>query len=383
MNAIKLFSFLSIIWALLISNPVKADTIPKQIHVIKLDTIKSFLSHLSQNNPITIPLEKDIIDEIKRHIRHRVKYYNNRKMRFRYYFAMFEHFLSEANLPTMLKYVPVVESMLKPKAVSRAGATGLWQFMYSTGLKNNLNYNSYVDDRMDPVKSTIAATKYLTKLYGYYNDWALALAAYNAGPGNVRKAIKKSGGKVNFWKIRKYLPKETNNYVPKFIATMYLIEFSKEYGIENLNDKRLYRDITTMPVKEMVDLNSISNFLQIPVDTVKFYNPAFKHDIIPFEKDKENLLTLPKKNIEQLKNSEKDFYIFSKKQFELREGALPDFYTMNSRTTYKVRSGDYLGKIAKKFGVKISDLRKWNNFKSDIIYVNQKIVVYPKKIPVN
>ena len=140
MNAIKLFSFLSIIWALLISNPVKADTIPEQIHVIKLDTIKSFLSHLSQNNPITIPLEKDIINEIKRHIRHRVKYYNNRKMTFRYYFAMFEHFLSEANLPTMLKYVPVVESMLKPKAVSRAGATGLWQFMYSTGLKNNLNY---------------------------------------------------------------------------------------------------------------------------------------------------------------------------------------------------------------------------------------------------
>ena len=172
---------------LLISNTVKADTIPKQIHVIKVDTIKSFLSHLSQNNPITIPLEKDIIDEIKRHIRHRVKYYNNRKMTFRYYFAMFEHFLSEANLPTMLKYVPVVESMLKPKAVSRAGATGLWQFMYSTGLKNNLNYNSYVDDRMDPVKSTIAATKYLNKLYGYYNDWSLALAAYNAGPGNVRK----------------------------------------------------------------------------------------------------------------------------------------------------------------------------------------------------
>ena len=116
------------------------------------------------------------------------------------------------------------------------------------------------------------------------------------------------------------------------------------------------------------------------MDTVKFYNPAFKHDIIPFEKDKENLLTLPKKNIEQLKNSEKDFYIFSKKQFELREGPLPDFYTMNSRTTYKVRSGDYLGKIARRFGVKVKDIKRWNNMRGTNLRVGQRLFIYPRRI---
>ncbi len=197
---------------------------------------------------------------------------------------MYEKYLNQYEIPLELKYLSIVESALNPTAKSQCGASGLWQFMYGTGRVYNLEINSYVDERFDPEKETIAACKYLKDLYSIYNDWSLAIAAYNCGPGNVNKAIRKSG-KKDFWDIREYLPKETQNYVPAFIAASYIMTYNKEHNMSIANIKFLYDDLDFITVNKKTSLSNIAYLLGIPLPELKYLNPKYFMGVVPGNND--------------------------------------------------------------------------------------------------
>jgi len=201
----------------------------------------------------------------------------------KFYFPMFEATLDKYDVPLEMKYLALVESALNPRAKSRAGATGLWQFMYSTGKMYDLDVSSYVDERMDPVASTEAAAQYLKRLYLMFNDWDLALAAYNSGPGNVSKAIRRSGGETNYWKLRRYLPRETAGYVPSFQAMLYMYEYAEEHGFEPQRPKATYYGTDTIRVKKKITLDQIAEVTQTEKEFIEFLNPSYKLGIVPFE----------------------------------------------------------------------------------------------------
>ena len=190
------------------------------------DTIKNRLARLDAKTPIDIYFTPEVEKRIKEYLKEMLGFYKDNIEKINYYLPLFEEHLQNNQIPTEIKYLPIIESRLDPTAVSKVGATGLWQFMFYTALENGLKMNSYVDERMDPLKSTIAATKYLQKLYKIHSDWNLDLASYNAGPRTISRAKKRSGGLTNYWNIRPFLPRETANYIPSFIATMYILELS-------------------------------------------------------------------------------------------------------------------------------------------------------------
>ena len=191
-----------------------------------------------------------------------------------YYFPMFEKELDNHNIPLEIKYLAIVESALKPRAKSRVGATGLWQFMFATGKQFGLNVSSYVDERSDPIKSTEAACKYLASLYRIYGDWDLALAAYNSGPGNVTKAIRRSGGYKNYWNIRRHLPRETAGYLPAFLATTYIFEYAEEHGFQPNKHEITYIETDTIRVKKMISLDQVAEVTGIKIEELQFLNPS-------------------------------------------------------------------------------------------------------------
>ena len=271
---------------------------------------------------------------------------------------------------------------MNPKAKSPVGASGLWQFMFSTSKMYGLEVNSYIDERFDPVKSTKAAAKYLNKLYDIFGDWSLALAAYNSGPGNVTKAMRRSGGYRNYWNIRPFLPKETANYIPAFFATLYIFEFADQHGFHNKPAPFSIIETDTVLVKEMLHFNHLVDALNIEKEILEFLNPSYKLNIVPYIKGKRKTLRLPKPTLGKFLANEDKIYAFSKNQFDKREKPLPKFYKMNSRIRYSVKSGDYLGKIAKKFKVKIKDIRKWNSLKNDLINVGDRLIIYTKSTDV-
>jgi membrane-bound lytic murein transglycosylase D len=278
-----------------------------------------------------------------------------------------------------MKYLAIVESALDTKAKSYVGATGLWQFMYTTGLQYNLKVSSYVDERQNPVRATEAACKYLSDLYKIFQDWDLVLAAYNSGPGNVLKAIKRSGGHKNYWNIRPYLPTETANYVPAFYATMYLFEYQNEHNL--IPEKPLIRhfETDTIQVKQLVTFEQIAAKTNLNFEMIQFLNPSYKLEIIPFIEGKNYALRLPRKNTLRFIENEKNIYELANTEAANREKPLPKYFELGKRIRYKVRSGDYLGKIANKFGVRVSDLKKWNRLKSTSLKIGQRLTVYPKR----
>ena len=198
---------------------------------LSTDVLKERLTHLNSKTPFNVAYNPSLERIIKSYLKHRSNSLANLMEKAQYYFPMFEEHLDKYDLPLEIKYLAIVESALKPRARSRVGASGLWQFMYYTGKQFKLDVNSYVDERYDPLRATEAACKYLTNLYGIFGDWDLALAAYNSGPGNVSKAIRRSGGNKNYWNIRHYLPRETAGYLPAFYATYYILEYAKEHNI--------------------------------------------------------------------------------------------------------------------------------------------------------
>ncbi|MFM7016190.1 MAG: transglycosylase SLT domain-containing protein [Bacteroidota bacterium] len=212
------------------------------------------------------------------------------------YFPMYEEILDKEGLPLEFKYLSIIESALNPVAVSRVGATGLWQFMYSTGIIYDLKVNSFTDDRRDPVKSTYAACKYFKDMYSIYGDWLLVIASYNCGAGNVNKAIKRSGGKKNFWEIMQYLPAETRSYVPAFIAVAYVMNYSREHNLYPITPAYSYFQVDTINVTKQVNFNVLASQIDLPLDVISFLNPIYKKNYIP-DTEESYTLRLPTNKI--------------------------------------------------------------------------------------
>ena len=361
----------------------KKNNLKDSISSFNTDTIKARLIGLNKKTPIDISYTPELEDLIKKYLKNRKKFFNENAKLINYYFPIFEKALQNNKAPLELKYLPIVESRLNPRAISKAGATGLWQFMYAAAKENGLELNSYIDERMDPAKSSEAAAKYLLKLKESYNDWTLAIAAYNAGPRTISKAIIRSGGYKNFWNIRGFLPYETARYVPSFIATMYVLEYANEHGIALYKEGATKNKTDTIHVKEQIAFSHIARFLEIPLDTIEFLNPSYIHKIIPKINNKTQAITLPENYTLLYAAREKELYDYAEKEFESTEKPLPDLYSINSKIIYKIKYGEYLGSISKKFGVKIADIMRWNNLSSDKIKENQRLIIFPKRIPKN
>ena len=340
--------------------------------------LKERLADLDSKSPFNIEYNPQLEQIIKTYLKKRKPVFSVLMERARYYFPMFEEHLDKYNIPLELKYLAIVESALKPTARSRVGATGLWQFMYQTGKQYNLHVSSYVDERSDPLRATEAACKYLSFLHGLYNDWDLALAAYNSGPGNVNKAIRRSGGSTNYWNIRHNLPRETAGYVPAFYATMYIFKYANEHNIKARENTLTRFETDTVQIKRQITFDQIHETLNVDIEILKFLNPQYKLNIIPFVKDKNYVLTLPINAVGNFVSNEKQIYAYVDVQEEKREKTLPKYVEINSQITYRVRSGDFLGKIANKYRVSVSNLKRWNNLKSNNLRVGQRLRIYTR-----
>lgn len=358
------------------------DIIGNTTTLLTTDLLKKRLSDLDVKTPFHLAYNPALEKVINSYLKYRKKYYPALMAKAKYYFPMFEQYLDQYDVPLEMKYLAIVESALRPDARSRVGATGLWQFMYGTGVQFNLKVNSYVDERQDPVKSTVAACKYLSQLYKIFGDWDLALAAYNSGPGNVSKAIKRSGGYKNYWNIRPFLPRETASYVPAFYATMYIFEYAEEHHIYPEPPKIFHFETDTIRVKRTISFDQVSEKTKIDTELLSFLNPAYKLDIIPYVKDKNYAVRLPRKSVVNFLDKEKEIYTLANEDEAKREKPLPKYFKMDKRIRYKVRSGDYLGKIANKFGVRVRDIKRWNGLRNHRLKIGQRLSIYPKKLAI-
>ncbi len=342
--------------------------------------LKQRLKTLDAKTPFHIEYNPHLENIIKTYLKRRKTAFSNLMDRARFFFPLFEEQLDKYDIPLEVKYLAIVESALKPRARSRVGATGLWQFMYQTGKQFNLNVSSYVDERSDPYRATEAACKYLSTLYGIFGDWDLALAAYNSGPGNVSKAIRRAGGKTNYWNIRHLLPRETAGYVPAFYATLYIFEYAKEHNIKAKASSLAYFETDTVQVKRQLTFEQLYETLNVDIEVLQFLNPQYKLDIIPFIKNRNYTLTLPVKDIGSFLSNEKQIYAYADAEDAKREKPLPKYFEMNQRIRYKVRNGDYLGKIANRYGVSVNSIKRWNNMRSTNIRIGQRLIIYPRKL---
>ena len=294
------------------------------------------------------------------------------------YFPLFEEQLDRYNMPLELKYLAIVESALNPVAKSPVGASGLWQFMYGTGKAYNLNVSSVVDDRRDPLKATIAACQHMTDLYRMYDDWLLVLAAYNSGAGNVNKAIRRSGGKRNFWQIRPFLPLETRGYVPAFIAVTYVMSYAAEHNLRAVQPRFNHYEIDTVMVKDVLTFSQISARLNIPFEEIQFLNPAYKNGVIPATSGNAYVLRLQKKNVPDFVNNEAQLYAFRAQSESEKDQLLSMMKTVTQAEYHKVKKGETLAGVAKKYHCSTSSLKKWNRLKSTKLKVGQRIIVRPE-----
>jgi membrane-bound lytic murein transglycosylase D len=292
------------------------------------------------------------------------------------YFPIFEEVLDKYDMPLELKYLAVVESALNPTATSRAGAKGLWQFMFGTGKLYGLTQNSLVDDRFDPYKATDAAARHLKDLYEIYGTWELALAAYNSGPGNVNRAIRRAGGVKDYWAVWKYLPSETRGYVPAFIAVNYVFNYAAEHNIYPVDPGILYYGIDSISVYDALSFDQISEFLKTDMDDLTFLNPAYKEGVIPATKEQPYVLRLPREKMGYFIENEDSLYSFKTSKGIEKEQLMSKIKKSNERTVHVVRKGDNLGAIAKKYHTSVSMLRSWNGLRNNNIWPGQKLIVY-------
>lgn len=348
------------------------------IHKVNTEVLKQRLAVLNEKTPFNISYNSSLESVINLFLTRKRQLIENMLVASQFYFPLFESHLDAQNIPLELKYLAIVESALNPKARSRVGATGLWQFMYTTGKMYDLEVSSYVDERSDPIASTEAAGKYLKKLYGIFNDWDLALAAYNSGPGNVNKAIRRSGGYTNYWNIRRILPRETAGYLPAFLATMYLFEYAEEHGFERPELTRPYFVTDTVRVKATITFDQISKLVHVPVEDLEVLNPSYKLNIIPFVEGKNYVLRLPKHAIGPFVSNEAAIYAHVTEELKAREKPLPELTNTQNQIRYRVKNGDFLGKIANKYRVRVSDIKRWNGLRSNNLRIGQRLTIYPR-----
>jgi membrane-bound lytic murein transglycosylase D len=336
---------------------------------------------INQKTPFQIAYNPILEREIAKYLRGDATLIRRMLQVSAFYFPLFEQILDENDLPLELKYLAIVESALDPKARSYVGAKGLWQFMYSTGKSFGLDVNNYVDDRSDPLKSTKAAAAYLKQLYQIFDNWDLALAAYNSGPGNVSKAIRRSGGHTNYWNIRPYLPKETADYVPRFYAILYLFEHAKKHGLSAESLERTYLETDTIHIKRSITFDHIAEELPITKDQLAVLNPSYRMATIPYVKGKDYALRLPKALIGDFISAEGEVYALAKKQEDASEKPLAALVSGPERLRYRVKSGDALSIIADRYGVSVKQIRSWNNLSGNVIRVGQRLTIYPRRYP--
>lgn len=383
-----------------LSTFIKGVNLDEKVDYPELSTelLKARLKEMDARSPFNIEYNPGLENLIKSFLKNRKKSFERQMAVSEYYFPVFEEALARKNVPLEIKYLAIVESALNPKAVSRVGATGLWQFMLQTGKEYNLNVDSYVDERSDILKSSEAAAQYMVNMHRIFGDWELVLASYNSGAGNVAKAIRRSGGKQNFWNIKDYLPKETQAYVPAFLATMYIYEYHKEHGIVPNRAIVKHFETDTVMIKKQMSFKQISDLVDIPVSQIQLLNPSYKMNVIPVYSNKQHFLRLPKDKIGIFTSNEDKIYAYVQYESEKREkpfetsrwAARKD--TTSSKaiasTDYKsktkfhtVKRGESLGAISNKYGVTVAELKSWNNLRGNSIGYGKKLkIVTSEKI---
>lgn len=288
------------------------------------------------------------------------------------YYPIFEEQLDKFNLPLELKHLAVIESALNPNATSRAGARGLWQFMYGTGKMYNLQITSYVDERCDPYKSTVAACEFLQYLYGVYGDWQIVLAAYNAGPGNINKAIRRAGGgKKTYWEIRPYLPRETQAYVPAFIAAAYIMTYHQEHNLYAVAPRETFYDVDSVNVKAELNFKQVEAVLGVSYEELTFLNPMFKLGVVPVSPGEPYHLILPVEHVGAFVMNEDSIYRFVK-----TDSVMTAMTAQMIQKTHTVKKGEHINSIAKKYKVSVDEIRKWNNLTTNYLKIGQKLTIY-------
>tara|TARA_B100001250_G_scaffold409671_1_gene434502 strand:- start:2203 stop:3423 length:1221 start_codon:yes stop_codon:yes gene_type:complete len=338
--------------------------------------IKKRLDSLNTLTPLDIGYNDAVVDHISFYLNQRRDLVANLLTLSNYYFPIFESILEKNELPHELKYIPIIESALNPNARSPMGAVGLWQFMYFTAKEHNLKINSYIDERKDTYKSTQAACDYFKKSYNVFNDWELAIASYNAGRGSVTKAIRRSGGKLNYWELRPFLPKETQNYVPALIASIYILNFAELHGVKPAENTffKLHK-IDSVHLKRPVKIAHLAQILNIEQSLLGDLNPMYRVQLIPHLDDEKFPVFLPDYKWGVFLNNEDSIYVELEKLEETEELTYP-IYTDIEKIKYKVKKGDYLGKIANRYNCRVSDIMQWNDLKSTKIKLGKTLYIY-------
>ncbi len=350
--------------------------IPEFIPEINYELVEDRLSCIQSEIPLTFNANVQSFIEYFA-IRDRA-YSRNILMKKEVYFPLFEKKLKEYGLPDELKYLSVIESALNPNAISRVGAVGLWQFMPATGRSFGLHQDWYIDERMDPEESTEAACKYLKQLHNIFDDWELAIAAYNAGPGNVRKAIRRSGYKKRFWEVYRHLPRETRSYLPQFVAIIYTLKYADQHNLTTI-DQQFLPEYDTIRVNQYFHLETFCNQLNLCYDDLAKLNPQIKRGALP-AKTRNFPLRIPS----DLKNHIVKNRIFlydtaakvGQKKLEYLARNTPGSTFGRQKISYRVRNGDVLGKIAIRHHVRVSDLRRWNRIRGNLIRVGQRLNIW-------
>ena len=366
------------------------QTINKDVTIdqeLPTELLKQRLLVMNQKSPFEIEYNQGLENIIKSFLKNRKKSFSRLMALSEYYFPIFEDAFAKQNVPLEIKYLAVVESALNPKAVSKMGATGIWQFMYGTGKQYDLKIDSYIDERSDPLKSTLAASEYMTKMFNVFGDWELVLASYNSGPGNVTKAIRRSGGKTKYWDIRNHLPKETQGYVPAFLATMYLFEFHKEHGINPERAVVKNFETDTIRIKEKMTFKQIADLLDMPQSQLQLLNPSYKLNVVPFYQNEQHFLRLPKDKVAAFVSNEEKIYAYVKHDSNivripsrLAQKITPKTKSIKSAEPlnleyYTVQKGDNLSSIAKKYDVSVTDIKQWNKLQSNTVALGKSLKI--------
>lgn len=328
------------------------------------------LKALNAKTIIEIEINSDVLNTVKYFVSKRRTFTAVCLGRSKLYFPMYERYLDNYKIPIELKYLSVIESGLRPTVKSKAGATGLWQFMYPTGRMYGLESDSYVDERMNPELATNAACQYLKYLHGLYGDWSMALAAYNAGPGNVNKAITRSGGKMTYWEIRPFLPQETQMYVPNFIAMLYMMTYYAEHNIVPKEAVVHYYEIDTVCLKSSIRITHIDSLLGISTEDFLILNPFYKTDMIPAT-EHQQCISLPRDKIALFLEKEDSLYAL-----DMQFAATGSKYvTMEKKKVHTVKPDETILLVAEKYGVTSTDIRTWNGLRTNVIYPGQKLTI--------
>ncbi|MFK6999485.1 LysM peptidoglycan-binding domain-containing protein [Flavobacterium oreochromis] len=364
------------------------------------DVFKERLRLLDEKSPFNIEYNPQLENLVKNFLKNRKRSYERLMGLSQFYFPLFEEAMARYDVPLEIKYLSIVESALRSSAVSRVGATGLWQFMYETGKQYGLKIDSYIDERKDTFKATDAAARYMQSMFKIFGDWELVLASYNSGAGNVSKAIRRSGGFQNFWNIKHKLPRETQSYVPAFLATMYIFEYHKEHGLVPYKPVAKHFETDTIALKRKISFKQLASLLDMPESDIEFLNPSYKMKVIPYVTGKTNFVCLPKKKLAILASNEEKVYAYvdhieSKrekpfirqikpriiKEILETEKVVEESLVSNKIETKKpllqklhvVRKGEDANVLAQKYNVAVADIKRWNRLRSIHLLRGSKI----------